>query len=211
MAVNQYERAFRAWPVLMAAAASRSRISYVELADHLGIHPRPIRYVLEPIQDWCQRERKPPLTVLVVNQRGRPGIGFIAWDPDNLDEGYEEVYSFPWEQVGNPFEFAADGTVAPNGSRPSRHRSTGRRDQGLQPRQESRGRPGDLPRGVAGRIRRAVRVRWPVTPPSTSRCPHIIPWGAASPMNASRPQTASCSARRTMTSLTPTSCRYSQT
>jgi putative restriction endonuclease len=110
--VNQYERAFRARPLLTAAAAKRSTITYVELAEHLRIHPRPIRYVLSPIQDWCLDDKKPPLTILVVNQRWhRPGEGFIAWDVNDLKEGYEQVYSFPWSDLANPFAFAATGAT----------------------------------------------------------------------------------------------------
>lgn len=39
--VNQNERAFRAWRLLTAAAANRSKVTYAELADALQIHPRP--------------------------------------------------------------------------------------------------------------------------------------------------------------------------
>ena len=110
--VNQYERASHAWPVLTTAAANRTTITYTELANELQIHPRPIRYVLAVIQDWCLREKKPPLTILVVNQsRRQPGQGFIAWDTNNLREGYEQVYSFPWSVLSNPFEFADDGST----------------------------------------------------------------------------------------------------
>lgn len=109
---NHYERAYRAWPLLAKTAASRSKITYAELADSLKIHPRPIRYVLAVIQDWCLREKKPPLTILVVSQnRGRPGQGFIAWDVNDLDEGYEQVYSFRWSEFTNPFTFAAQGAT----------------------------------------------------------------------------------------------------
>jgi putative restriction endonuclease len=110
--VNQYERAFRAWPLLTATAVNRSTITYAELADYLHIHPRPIRYVLAVIQDWCLREKKPPLTILVVSQsRHRPGQGFIAWDVNDLDEGYEQVYSYRWSDLDNPFAFAAMGAT----------------------------------------------------------------------------------------------------
>jgi putative restriction endonuclease len=109
--VNQYERAFRAWPILTTTAGKRSTITYAELADYLDIHPRPIRYVLSPIQDWCLHENKPPLTILVVNQHGQPGQGFIAWDVNNLEEGYDQVYSFPWSTLANPFQFARDGAT----------------------------------------------------------------------------------------------------
>ena len=110
--VNQYERAFRAWPLLTTTAANHSTVTYAGLADHLHIHPRPIRYVLGVIQDWCLREKKPPLTILVVSQsRHQPGQGFIAWDVNDLEEGYAQVYSFRWEDLPNPFQFADEGTT----------------------------------------------------------------------------------------------------
>ena len=77
------------------------------MAEHLQIHHRAVGYVLGVIQDWCLREAKPPLTILVIGQHNRkPGQGFIAWD-GNLDEGYEGVYDYPWHTVANPFQFAA--------------------------------------------------------------------------------------------------------
>jgi putative restriction endonuclease len=110
--VNQYERAFRAWPLLTATAAKRSTITYAALSDALRMHPRPIRYVLSKIQDWCLEEKKPPLTILVVSGHShRPGEGFIAWDVNDLDEGYEQVYAFPWSDLVNPFAFAAQGAT----------------------------------------------------------------------------------------------------
>ena len=110
--VNQYERAFRAWPLLTATAAKRSTITYAGLSAQLHIHPRPIRFVLGPIQDWCLEEKKPPLTILAVSgSRHRPGEGFIAWDTNDLDEGYEQVYAFPWSDLANPFAFAAQGAT----------------------------------------------------------------------------------------------------
>jgi hypothetical protein len=39
--LNQNERAFRAWRLLTAAAANRSKVTHAELADALQIHPRP--------------------------------------------------------------------------------------------------------------------------------------------------------------------------
>src|SRR4051794_17271587 len=110
--VNQYERAFRAWPVLTTAAADGTTVTYSGLASALGMHPRPLRYVLAVIQHWCLREKKPPLTILVVSQnRGEPGQGFIAWDTNDLAEGYKQVYSFPWTELANPFAFSKDGAT----------------------------------------------------------------------------------------------------
>ena len=114
MPADRYEWAFRAWPVLTERARQRSVITYGELGEALHIHHRTVRLVLEIIQDFCLREPLPPLTILVVKKDGnRPGAGFIAWDLGRLDEGYEEVYQFPWGTRANPFQFAAQGDVTP--------------------------------------------------------------------------------------------------
>ena len=55
-------------------------------------------------------EHLPPLTILVINQHGRPGSGFIALDPDRFEEGLNDVYSQRWKELPNPFVFASDGT-----------------------------------------------------------------------------------------------------
>lgn len=109
MSVNQAERAFLAWPILTKKAKSGETITYKELGDAIGIHHRAIRYVLSLIQDYCLEEKLPPLTILIVNQSGKPGTGFIAWDVDNYDEGFNKVREYNWEQVQNPFEYASDG------------------------------------------------------------------------------------------------------
>ena len=107
--VNQEYRAMQAWPVLTACAAQRKTIRYGELARHLGVHHRAIRYVLGVIQWYCMEVDLPPLTILVNNKRGTPGSGFIAWPHDNIQTGLERVWGFDWNAVGNPFEYASDG------------------------------------------------------------------------------------------------------
>jgi putative restriction endonuclease len=109
--VNQYQRAYLAWPILTAAASLKGgTLTYKEVADGIGIHHRALRFVLGKIQDHCLDEKLPPLTILVVNQgTKRPGEGFIAWDVDDLDEGYDRVYGYAWEQLPNPFAFASAG------------------------------------------------------------------------------------------------------
>jgi putative restriction endonuclease len=108
--VNQYQRAFLAWPFLTATASNHATITYKELGDRLAIHHRPVRFVLGVIQDHCLIEKLPPLTIVVVSRgRDTPGEGFIAWDVDDLGEGYKRVYSYPWHTIPNPFVFASDG------------------------------------------------------------------------------------------------------
>lgn len=112
--INQTERARLAWQVLIDVARVRDTITYGELGARIGVHHRAIRYVLGPIQDYCLETRLPPLTILVVNGSGRPGTGFIAHDPNDLESGLESVWSFGWKTIQNPFDFASEGLSYPN-------------------------------------------------------------------------------------------------
>jgi len=107
---NQAERVYRAWNILTERAKLRLPITYKQLGDALGMHHRPVRFILGPIQSYCLAEHLPALTILVVNQHGVPGSGFIALDPDRFEEGLEEVYAKDWSAEANPYAFASDGT-----------------------------------------------------------------------------------------------------
>lgn len=50
------------------------------------------------------------MTILVINGSGLPGSGFIAHDRNDLDSGLEHVWSYPWGQERNPFDFTAEGS-----------------------------------------------------------------------------------------------------
>ena len=77
---NHEQRAFLTWDVLAGRATARGKCTYGETADLIGLHHRPLRYVLELIQEYCLAEKLPPLTIIVVNQQtGEPGAGFIGW------------------------------------------------------------------------------------------------------------------------------------
>ncbi|WP_186579755.1 HNH endonuclease [Aquibacillus kalidii] len=108
-AVNQEERAYRAWDVLIEAARNNDTITYGELGDKLNVHHRTCRYFLDHIQNYCLNEKLPPLTIIVVNQRGEVGQGFTAWDINDLDEGMARVFAFNWDNLHNPFQYAKDG------------------------------------------------------------------------------------------------------
>lgn len=99
---DQFARAAQAWPILTEVARQRDRIRYGDLADRLGIHVRPLRYVLGVIQEYCIAQELPPLTILVVNAAGRQGQGFIAWDPEDAERGFREVWEHRWPSE-NPF------------------------------------------------------------------------------------------------------------
>jgi len=176
-AVNQKERASRAWPILVEIAAAKSTITYLELGQRLNLHRRVLRYVLAEIQDYCLSEKLPPLTILVVRQGGTPGTGFIAWDVDDLDNGMSLVYQYPWTTLENPFGFASDGAT-PASIADAVIKET------ITPREAySRVRV----RGMAQLIFREVLVRAygarcaisNIASPQLLEGAHIIPWAAA--------------------------------
>lgn len=107
--VNQEQRAAIGWDVLTDVASKGDLISYGELGDRIGIHHRVVRFVLGLIQDYCLEQKLPPLTILVVNQSGLPGDGFVAWEVDDFEEGKHKVHNYNWKNEYNPFEYARDG------------------------------------------------------------------------------------------------------
>ena len=107
--VNQEQRAFRLWKVLVEVSTKNELISYGQAAKRIGIHHRALRFVLSLIQEHCLANNYPPLTILVVNKSGMPGNGFIAYDLNNFQEGKRKVHRYPWSEIRNPFLFAQDG------------------------------------------------------------------------------------------------------
>ncbi|WP_303317195.1 HNH endonuclease [Flavivirga abyssicola] len=104
--VNQHQRAAKAWEVLIKVAEKKDFVRYKGLGDKIGIHHRAIRFVLAVIQEYCLENKLPPLTILIGDESGMPGKGFIAWDRDNIKEGKREVYNYNWSQFTNPFNYA---------------------------------------------------------------------------------------------------------
>jgi putative restriction endonuclease len=110
MAINQEERAFKAWNILVSLAPKGKTITYENLAKALDIHHRAIRFVLARIQDYCLERKLPPLTILVVNKyTNEPGAGFIAKRYSELDEGFSEVAKWDWTKEYNPYSYSNNG------------------------------------------------------------------------------------------------------
>lgn len=107
--VNQEQRAAIGWDVLTEAASKGNLVSYGELGAKIGIHHRVVRHVLGLIQEYCLDRKLPPLTILVINQSGLPGTGFIAWEVDDFEEGRVKVHNHNWFNEFNPFEYARKG------------------------------------------------------------------------------------------------------
>ena len=88
---------------LFYAASHRQTLTYDILGRLIGVPRFGLVQPLEPIQSFCLIHNLPPLTVLVVNQRGRPGEGFIAAPTatDVLAE-QERVFGHDWLEEHKP-------------------------------------------------------------------------------------------------------------
>ena len=92
---NKYERAAQIMPVLRLVAKHQSRIAYNEMATAIGGPAIGIGQWLGPVQDYCEVQNLPPLTVLVVNEEtGEPGPGYRVRDTVGRDR--EAVYAYDW-------------------------------------------------------------------------------------------------------------------
>ncbi len=86
----------------MALAKDRQITTYGKAAVAIGIHHRPLRYALGPIQDYCLGAGLPPLTSLVVSKSsGVQGAGYLGSPGDR--GVIEEVWKFDWSSIENPF------------------------------------------------------------------------------------------------------------
>lgn len=108
--INQEQRAFYAWTVLIEYAKNNKTITYGELAKQINVHHIAIGFILGVIQDFCMENGLPPLTILILNKETQlPGGGFIAYDIENSQDGINKVYKYNWEKLKNPFEYAKTG------------------------------------------------------------------------------------------------------
>ncbi|WP_026966548.1 HNH endonuclease [Algoriphagus terrigena] len=107
--VNQEQRACLAWDALLVAVNERRIYTYTELGRLIGVYHRKLGPVLGLIQEYCNSENLPPLTILVRNYKGGVGAGFYYYGVDSIEEGEKKVYGWNWLLHENPFEFARGG------------------------------------------------------------------------------------------------------
>jgi len=50
-----------------------------------------------------------PITILVINGSGKPGQGFIAANENEYTEKQNDVFSFNWDEIENPFDLSKEG------------------------------------------------------------------------------------------------------
>ena len=96
-------RALQAWQYLIGKAANRQLVKYDELKELMGYSDnRPMGSILGCIMFYCEQNRMPPLTLIVVNKSGNPGGGFTAESLKNYPKRREAVFDFPWYKVIPP-------------------------------------------------------------------------------------------------------------
>ncbi len=96
-------RALQAWIYLIAKASNRQIVTYKELCDLMGYSDaRPLRWILGCIMYYCEQNNLPPLTVIVVNEKGVPGPGFTSVNWEEYHQAREEVFSYPWYKIVPP-------------------------------------------------------------------------------------------------------------
>jgi EVE domain/HNH endonuclease len=101
--INQTKRAQLAWQILIEVARNKELITYGELGHEMQVHERAVRFFLELIQTHCLDNDLPPLTILIINQTGKPGKGYIASKIENFDVNKDRVFNFDWTTIANPF------------------------------------------------------------------------------------------------------------
>ncbi len=99
----QNGRAAAIWEILISRAASSKTLTYKLLSEEVNVHHRALRHALEVIQDYCQSNKLPHLTALVVNSTtGVPGAGNNL-DDSQLEKEYQRIYRYNWTAMLNPF------------------------------------------------------------------------------------------------------------
>lgn len=90
------QRALQIWIVLVGCAHRRETIRYETLADLIGFGGQAnwLAEALGRVMRYCHDRGLPPLTVLVVNQHGRPSHGLVT--STDYDQDREDVYAHPW-------------------------------------------------------------------------------------------------------------------
>lgn len=104
MAIDWRAKAADVWPHLVRYAFERRTATYGELAKETAIFHRNLRLALDPIGQWCFRNKLPPLTIVIVDaDTGRPGSGIVGTSEATLDEDLARAFGHDWAAVTNPF------------------------------------------------------------------------------------------------------------
>lgn len=113
--MKREERAVQLWSILAMAASNRQVLTYDLVARLTGVVRPSIGDFLRPIQQFCEENHLPPITVLVVSeQSGTPGEGFLA--AADVPAAQMKVFAHRWLDAPAPTaeQFASAYTRAPD-------------------------------------------------------------------------------------------------
>jgi alkylated DNA nucleotide flippase Atl1 len=93
--MTREERALQVWQVLIGAAHNRQTFTYGGIGELIGVPAVAMGPILGHIMRYCECNRLPPLTVLIVGAgSGQPSHGLTASQDRERDR--EIVYGFDW-------------------------------------------------------------------------------------------------------------------
>lgn len=99
--MTRADRALQLWSLLGLAATNHQILTYDMVARLTGVVRPSIGDFLRPIQQYCIERELPPLTSLVVSeQSGLPGEGFIA--AENVPAAHIKVFQHSWLDTAAP-------------------------------------------------------------------------------------------------------------
>jgi hypothetical protein len=96
--------AVRLYQILIGYAARHQTISYLDLARLIGWKSgRPLGKPLGYLMFWCQKNKLPPITAIVVDRNsGIPGTGFTAATAGKVPRAQQEVFKKDWYALYAP-------------------------------------------------------------------------------------------------------------
>lgn len=102
--MTREQRAQQLWSLLANAATHRQMLTYRIVESLTGLHRPGIGDCLRPVQQYCNEQRLPPLTCLVVSDDdGLPGPGCLT-SPDELPVSLLRVFAQDWVNTRSPTE-----------------------------------------------------------------------------------------------------------
>ena len=92
--MTRSERAAQMWAVLAIAASNRQVLTYEMMARACGVPRTAVGGFLEPIQAFCLNQRLPATVLVVSEESGMPGTGFIA--AHDIPRAQADVFRRNW-------------------------------------------------------------------------------------------------------------------
>ena len=97
------ERGLQIWTVLCGCALNRQTITYKQLANLIGMGAGTLARPLGHVMKYCDKNKLPALTSLVVKTGGgRPGSGLTTVTSNQMDKMREKVFQYNWYELLSP-------------------------------------------------------------------------------------------------------------